>query len=438
LTSEGWVKAEDLKKRDLVAVVSKIEIPINPIINLKWNKDSAILSGMLIGDGCTGGKTGVSLRNFNSDCIDKLKESIKKFGCEAYEKVDQKGLWVIRKNNGGHKGKENDLNTFLKDNEIFGKKAIDKIVPPEIFFCSPEIKGAFIGGLIATDGWVSCGGKDWSIGITTISKKLAEGIRHLLLSEGIVPSISKRNPKKGGVVDGRQIIGKNISYIIRVRKEKYIRKLLNITDWSGGKLDKISYKYENASNETGSICWKRVKYNKVVDAKMTYDICNSGFSNFETHGIITHNTAAPMGECEIEIVFFEEAMNPVVKFCNICKDAKLIGQRDGKYQIKKDVLGEKKNLDTETSTIIELADYVVKNDYVNKLIKAYEALVEEGTVNNNKYVTELKDNPSMVVSPLAGKDVKIETIKTDEKLNKELSIDTEETEEDVSGGKIEE
>lgn len=153
---------------------------------------------------------------------------------------------------------------------------------------------------------------------------------------------------------------------------------------------------------------------------------------------VKNKTAAPMGECEIEIVFFEEAMNPVVKFCNICKDAKLIGQRDGKFQIKKNVLGEKKNLDTETSTIIELADYVVKNDYVNKLIKAYEALVEEGTVNNNKYVTELKDNPSMVVSPLAGKDVKIETIKIDEKLNKELSIDTEETEEDVSGGKIDE
>jgi hypothetical protein len=153
---------------------------------------------------------------------------------------------------------------------------------------------------------------------------------------------------------------------------------------------------------------------------------------------IKNKTAAPMGECEIEIVFFEDAMSPIVKFCNICKDAKLIGQREGKYHIKKDVLGEKKNLDTETSTIIELADYVVKNDYVGKLIRAYEVLVEEGTEKNNKYVTEIKDNPILIVSPLAGKAVKVEEIKTNEKINKELASDIEETEEDATGGKVDE
>jgi len=148
---------------------------------------------------------------------------------------------------------------------------------------------------------------------------------------------------------------------------------------------------------------------------------------------VKNKTAAPGGECEIEIIFFEEAMNPVVKFCNLAKDAKLIGQRDGKFQIKKDVIGEKKNLDTETSTIIELADYVVKNDLVSKLISAYDSYIEESGEKYDKLVEELKNNPSIIKSPLDGKDIKVETIKTDEKLIKEMSADVNETEKDVGG-----
>lgn len=172
---------------------------------------------------------------------------------------------------------------------------------------------------------------------------------------------------------------------------------------------------------------------KVQDGDKEKVIARKSYVKF-----VKNKTAAPMGEGEIEIVFFEEAMNPVVKFCNVCKDAKLIGQRNGKFQIKKDVLGAKSNLDTDTSTVIELADYVVKNDYVNSLIEAYENLVKEGEVKNSKYVTELKENPSLITSPLAGKAVKLEDIKTDEKLNKSLSVDVEESEADATGGITEE
>ena len=66
------------------------------------------------------------------------------------------------------------------------------------------------------------------------------------------------------------------------------------------------------------------------------DIVKSGFSNFEMHGIITHNTVAPFGECVIEIIFNEAALNPVMMLCTVSRNYKLIGTRNAMFQIKKE------------------------------------------------------------------------------------------------------
>jgi len=113
---------------------------------------------------------------------------------------------------------------------------------------------------------------------------------------------------------------------------------------------------------------------------------------------VKNKVAPPFGECELQIIFVETALHPVVKLCNESKNYKLIGTRDGLFQIKKDVIGAKKNLDTGVSKMVELADYIVKNNLVDQLLEAYiEAATEEKA---DKDILAMRDDPSLITSPL--------------------------------------
>jgi recombination protein RecA len=139
---------------------------------------------------------------------------------------------------------------------------------------------------------------------------------------------------------------------------------------------------------------------------------------------IKNKKAPPMGECEIEIVFYAELLSPVVKLCSLAKDYKLVKMRDGQFQISKDIIDAKKNLDTGATSLVELSDYIVKNDLVQKLIEAYkEAIDEEGSTKVDKMVQDMIDNPALIVSPLEGKNVVTKEVKNDDKLLDEISAD---------------
>ena len=129
---------------------------------------------------------------------------------------------------------------------------------------------------------------------------------------------------------------------------------------------------------------------------------------------VKNKAATPFGQCEMEIVFNETSLNPVVRLCALAKDAKLLTLRLGKFGIKAELLDLKKNLDTGASTFVELADYVVKNDYVEKILDGYLAWCEENAEEPDKSVAALKDKPELIVSPLKGKEVKVEEIATEE------------------------
>lgn len=132
---------------------------------------------------------------------------------------------------------------------------------------------------------------------------------------------------------------------------------------------------------------------------------------------VKNKTAAPFGECIIEIIFNEAALNPVVMLCNQARDYKLIGLRSGQFQIKKDVINEKKNLDTGVGSVAELADYLVKNNLVLTLLDAYVKAVEEEDGDNtpDENLLKMKEDPSLIKSPLEGKELNVEVIneKTD-------------------------
>ena len=119
---------------------------------------------------------------------------------------------------------------------------------------------------------------------------------------------------------------------------------------------------------------------------------------------VKNKTASPYGQCTIEIVFDEIAMNPVVKLCNEAKNYKVISLREGEFKLNKDLMGTKKNVDTGCKTLVELADHLVKNDLVIKICEAcVEAAKEDPTeAKIDPCVKEIMDNPAIAISPLVG------------------------------------
>ncbi len=121
---------------------------------------------------------------------------------------------------------------------------------------------------------------------------------------------------------------------------------------------------------------------------------------------VKNKAARPFGECVMEIVFDKTARNPVVKLCKAAKDYKVISQREGTFRISKDLFEDaKKNVDTKTTTSVELADYLVKEDLVNIVLDAFVAsyVDEHGSEDKiDKDILALRDDPTLIVSPLNG------------------------------------
>ena len=138
---------------------------------------------------------------------------------------------------------------------------------------------------------------------------------------------------------------------------------------------------------------------KVKEGNVDRVIARSSWVQF-----VKNKAASPYGQCTMEIIFDETAMNPVVKLCNAAKDYKIISLRDGELKLGKEMMKAKKNVDTGCKTMVELADYLVKNNLVltvaNACVEAYEEEQPEEKIN--PVVKEIIDNPSIAVSPLKG------------------------------------
>ena len=139
---------------------------------------------------------------------------------------------------------------------------------------------------------------------------------------------------------------------------------------------------------------------------------------------VKNKVASPFGTCIIEIVFDKAAKNPVVKLCKRAKDVKIISIRSNTYRISKDLFeGEKKNFDTGCKTTVELADYVIREDLVGKIMDAYIEIIEndEESEGVEDYILEMQADPESIVSPMEGEDITFE--KSDEDIEKEIEAE---------------
>lgn len=89
-----------------------------------------------------------------------------------------------------------------------------KFIPDQYKYGSIEQRYELIRGLMDTDGYIS---KDGSMSFVNTSKYLIDDFIEVLRSLGILCSVSKRAPGKGGTHNGRAIFGTKFSYVVYIK-----------------------------------------------------------------------------------------------------------------------------------------------------------------------------------------------------------------------------
>jgi intein/homing endonuclease len=159
----------------------------------------------------------------------------------------------------------------------FNGNAYTKRIPSWVFKCSPEIKQAFLDGVIDADGSLKIASDKLYYNIELANEQLIKDIKTLAMSLGYrVGRIGKRNRigREVNTVTEKPIITQHESFYINFCQEP-------------NTVDKINDKVEWSQD---GLILENVKRITPTGEKRTYDITvNNDNSNFFANGIVTHN-----------------------------------------------------------------------------------------------------------------------------------------------------
>ena len=141
---------------------------------------------------------------------------------------------------------------------------------------------------------------------------------------------------------------------------------------------------------------------------------------------IKNKSAMPFGQAEFKIIFDAKSMNPVVMLCEKARSLQLIKVYKGILNIAKDVTGEK--IETDTTGLVEMADYLVKNNLVLTLLDKVEEKMEEAEDEEplDECVLEMRTDASKIVSPNANSEVVLDSKKLEDASIEEVGDDAKE------------
>lgn len=192
-TDKGWKPVYDLAPGDLVAVPRRI-----PIEGKRSTPPRLMeLLGMLVADG---GLTNGSPKWTCADpvVVTEFSQRMKEFFPAVGENMHlipgtdiDYALVCVR--GGNNDGQPNPLKEWLKDVGIWGKHSPNRFVPTAVFESDNSAVRGFLRGLYSGDGYVERASR--SVGLTSASKSLVEGVRHLLLRLGINGRVRARTVK---------------------------------------------------------------------------------------------------------------------------------------------------------------------------------------------------------------------------------------------------
>lgn len=199
LTSSGWSELGNVKPGTRVAVPRRLPGPSDPS---ELPDSEIVLLGALIADGSIGGRTPAYCYGNDSGVVETVEEATRMYGA--------------RRGTG-----PNPVTEMLRRHGLMGLRSAEKFVPDAIFGLGEEQIARFLGVMYACDGHVYCSDRLAQIGYTTISKRLAHDVQHLLLRLGIVATI---RTLKRPVYEGTGKVAREI----RVTSQESLRRFCEL------------------------------------------------------------------------------------------------------------------------------------------------------------------------------------------------------------------
>ncbi len=203
---DGWVELKDLKDGDRIATPGIIPVFGTERLH-SWEAD---LLGFMISEGqCHTPGSSPCFTNSDQALVTAVTAAVKTgLGCQTSYNQNL-GYRLVNRIGRGGKMTKNRATEWLRSYGLDVKSG-GMFVPQKVFRSEARTVARFLRALFSGDGCCPCreDGSIWAIEYATISRMLAEDVRHLLCRFGIVASISYKS-KTGGysvVVTGRRNI----------------------------------------------------------------------------------------------------------------------------------------------------------------------------------------------------------------------------------------
>ena len=194
--------------------------PVNPIAySEKPQSIPAYTLGALLGDGALTKRT-PKISSIDKEILDKIQKQLGDGFEFKYDPTTTCEYRIVDKERFLHKSEfkngqygVNRLHRWLEELDLCVSCQY-KYIPDNYKYGSIEQRYELIRGLMDTDGYIS---SDGSMSFVNTSKQLIDDFMEVLRSLGIICTVSKRAPGKGGVQNGREIFGTRFSYVVYIK-----------------------------------------------------------------------------------------------------------------------------------------------------------------------------------------------------------------------------
>ena len=194
--------------------------PVSPIAySEKPQNIPAYTLGALLGDGALTKRT-PRISSIDKEILDKIQKQLGDGFEFKYDPTTTCEYRIVDKERFLHKSEfkngqygVNRLHRWLEELDLCVSCQY-KYIPDNYKYGSIEQRYELIRGLMDTDGYIS---SDGSMSFVNTSKQLIDDFMEVLRSLGIICTVSKRAPGKGGVQNGREIFGTRFSYVVYIK-----------------------------------------------------------------------------------------------------------------------------------------------------------------------------------------------------------------------------